>query len=146
MRPDDTYTIDANLIAQLHPLDRKSPPEEAGDFRWFFGSILTGGTVLSDAVEKKQLVDAAGIIGETIIGGEMEASGIHFACQRTKRRSIPFTIFKGICDGGAEKNSWDALQFGEIDKDTIKDYIQAFACSNAFDAMRYILLQLNMGT
>lgn len=146
LRPDDTYTIDANLIAQLHPLDRKSPPEDVGDFEWFFGSILTGGTVLSDAEEKKQLVDAAGKIGQTIIGGEMEASGIHFACQRTKKRSIPFTIFKGICDWGAEKNSWDALQFGELDKDTIKDYIQAFACSNAFDAMRYILLQLNMGT
>ncbi len=144
LRPDDTYKIDANLIAQLHPLDLECPPEGVGDFKWFFGSMLTGGTVLSDAEEKKRLVDAAEKIGQTIIGGEMEASGIHFASQRTKRRSIPFTIFKGICDWGAEKNGWDAANIGEMSRDTVKDYVQAFACNNAYDAMRYILLQLNM--
>ena len=146
LRPEDTYRIDANLIAQLHSLDRESPPEKVGNFKWFFGSILTGGTVLSDAVEKRQLVNAAEKIGQVIIGGEMEASGIHFACQRTKRRSVPFTIFKGICDWGAEKNGWDSVDLGELDKDMVKDYVQAFACSNAYDAMRYILLQLNMET
>ncbi len=145
LRPDDTYTIDANLIAQLHPLDRKFPPKDVGNFKWFFGSMLTGGTVLSDVEEKKRLVNAAENIGQTIIGGEMEASGIHFACQRTKkRRSIPFTIFKGICDWGAEKNGWDTANIGGLDRDTVKDYVQAFACNNAYDAMRYILLQLNM--
>lgn len=144
LRSDDTYRIEANLLAQLHSLDRESPPESVGDFNWFFGSVLTGGTVLSDAEEKRQLVDAAGRIGQTIIGGEMEASGIYFACQRTKRRSVPFTIFKGICDWGAEKNGWDAANLGELDKDTVKDWVQAFACSHAYDAMRYILLQLNM--
>lgn len=146
LRPDDTYRIDANLTAQLHPLDRESPPKSVGNFKWFFGSMLTGGTVLSDAEEKRQLVDAAEKIGQTIIGGEMEASGIHFACQRTKRRSVPFTIFKGICDWGAEKNGWDAANLGELDRDTVKDCVQAFACNNAYDAMRYILLQLNMET
>ncbi len=146
LRPDDTYIIDANLIAQLHPLDRESPPKSVGNFKWFFGSMLTGGTVLSDAEEKRQLVDAAGKIGQTIIGGEMEASGIHFACQRTKRRFVPFTIFKGICDWGAEKNGWDATNLGGLDRDTVKDCVQAFACNNAYDAMRYVLLQLNMET
>ena len=144
LRPDDTYKIDANLIAQLHPLDLESPPNSVGNFKWFFGSMLTGGTVLSDAEEKKRLVDAATKIGQTIIGGEMEASGIHFACQRTKRRSVPFTIFKGICDWGAEKNVWDTANIGELDRDAVKDYVQAFACNNAYDAMRYVLLQLNM--
>ncbi len=144
LRSKDTYEIDANLIAQLHSLDTKSPPKNVGDFNWFFGSILTGGTVLSDAEEKRQLVDAADRIGQTIIGGEMEASGIHFACQRVQRRSVPFTIFKGICDWGAEKNGWAAANIGELDSDTVKDYVQAFACNNAYDAMRYILLQLNM--
>lgn len=144
LRADDTYKIDANLSAQLHPLDRESPPESVGNFKWFFGSMLTGGSVLSDAEEKKRLVDAAEKIGQTIIGGEMEASGIHFACQRAKRRSVPFTIFKGICDWGAEKNGWDTANIGDLDKDTVKDYVQAFACNNAYDSMRYILLQLNM--
>lgn len=144
LRPEDTYKIDANLIAQLHPLDLESPPKNVGNFKWFFGSMLTGGTVLSDAEEKKRLVDAAEKIGQTIIGGEMEASGIHFACQRTKRRSVPFTIFKGICDWGAEKNGWDTANIGELDRDVVKDYVQAFACNNAYDSMRYILLQLNM--
>lgn len=144
LRSEDTYKIDANLIAQLHPLDLAFPPAHIGNFKWFFGSMLTGGSVLSDAEAKKRLVDAAEKIGQTIIGGEMEASGIHFACQRTKRRSVPFTIFKGICDWGAEKNGWDAANIGELDRDTVKDYVQAFACNNAYDAMRYILLQLNM--
>ncbi len=144
LRFDDTYKIDANLIAQLHPLDQKSPPENVGNFQWFFGSMLTGGTVLSDVEEKRRLLDAAQKIGHTIIGGEMEASGIHFACQRTKRKSVPFTIFKGICDWGAEKNGWDTANIGELDKDTVKDLVQAFACNNAYNAMRYILLQLNM--
>ena len=144
LRSDDTYKIDANLSAQLHSLDRKSPPKHVGKFNWFFGSMLTGGTVLSDAVEKRQLVDAAERIGQTIIGGEMEASGIHFACQRTKNRSVPFTIFKGICDWGAEKNGWDTANIGELDRDVVKDYVQAFACNNAYDAMRHILLQLSM--
>ena len=145
LRSDDTYKIHPNLSAQLHPLDQKAPPKNVGSFRWFFGSILTGGTVLSDAYEKRMLVDAAEKIGQTIIGGEMEASGIHFACQRTKRRTIPFTIFKGICDWGAEKNGWDTANIGGIDRDTVKDCVQAFACNNAYDAMRYILLNhLNM--
>ena len=144
LRPDDTYKIDANLIAQLHPLDRQSPPNDVGNFKWFFGSMLTGGTVLSDVEEKKRLVDAAEKIGQTIIGGEMEASGIHFACQRLKRKPVPFTLFKGICDWGAEKNGWDTANLGELDRDTVKDCVQAFACNNAYDAMRYILLQLNM--
>lgn len=144
LRSDDTYKIDANLNVQLHPLDREFPPEGVGNFKWFFGSMLTGGTVLSDAAEKRQLVDAAERIGQTIIGGEMEASGIHFACQRTKNRSVPFTIFKGICDWGAEKNGWDTANIGDLDKDAVKDYVQAFACNNAYDTMRHILLQLNM--
>lgn len=144
LRPDDTYRIDANLNAQLHSLDREYPPESVGTFKWYYGSMLTGGTVLSDAVEKRQLVEASERIGQTIIGGEMEASGIHFACQRTKNRSVPFTIFKGICDWGAEKNGWDTANIGELDRDTVKDYVQAFACNNAYNAMRHILLQLNM--
>ena len=144
LRPEDTYKIDVNLIAQFHHLEPTSPPESVGNFKWFFGSMLTGGTVLSDAEEKRMLVDAAEGIGQRIVGGEMEASGIHFACQRAKGRSVPFTIFKGICDWGAEKNGWDAANLGGLDKDTVKDYVQAFACSNAYDAMRYSLMQLNM--
>jgi len=144
LRSDDTYKIDANLNVQLHPLDREHPPKSVGNFKWYFGSMLTGGTVLSDAVEKRQLVAASYRIGQTIIGGEMEASGIHFACQRTKNRSVPFTIFKGICDWGAEKNGWDTANIGELARDAVKDYVQAFACNNAYNAMRYILLQLNM--
>ena len=144
LRREDTYTIEANLMAQLHVLENEKPPTSVGDFKWYFGSILTGGTVLSDAEEKKNLVNAAQNIGQTIIGGEMEASGIYYACQRIKNRSVPFLIFKGICDWGAEKNGWDAANIEGLDREKVKDCIQAFACNNAYDAMRYNLLHLNM--
>ena len=52
--------------------------------------------------------------------------------------------FKSICDWGTEKNEWDAANIGELDRDAVKDYVQAFASNNAYEAMRYILLQLNM--
>lgn len=144
LRPQDTYQIDADLNAQIHQLDIETPPEHVGKFKWFFNAMLTGGTVLSDANEKEKLLDAATGIGYEIVGGEMEASGIYYACQRIKNRKIPFFIIKGICDWGAEKNGWkDVIDNGQ-DGDDIKDYVQAFACDNAYDAMCYIISQLNM--
>lgn len=106
--------------------------------------MLTGGTVLSDAEEKKKLLEAAANIGYDIIGGEMEASGIYYACQKIKNRHIPFLIIKGICDWGAEKNGWKTAIESPLDGETIKNCVQAYACTNAYKAMSFILSQLNM--
>lgn len=142
----ETYRIDPNLSSQLHQLDNKTPPKEVGSFRWYFGSMLTGGTVLSDAAERGRLVEAAANLGDTIVGGEMEASGIYYACQKRKDRHIPFMIIKGICDWGAVKNGWAEVvgnDYPDYDGDTIKDCVQAFACDNAFNTLYFILKQLN---
>lgn len=144
LRPQDTYQIDANLNAQIHQLDIETPPKEVGNFKWFFNAMLTGGTVLSDVDEKEKLLEAATGIGYEIVGGEMEASGIYYACQRIKNRKNPFFIIKGICDWGAEKNGWNDIIDNAQDGDDIKDYVQAFACDNAYNAMSYIISQLNM--
>lgn len=151
LRPQDTYQIDAGLNAQVHQLDIVTPPESVGKFKWFFNAMLTGGTVLSDADEKEKLLHAATDIGYEIVGGEMEASGIYYACQRIKNRKTPFFIIKGICDWGAEKNGWKDVSNrgrdsndGQDSKDKIKDYVQAFACDHAYNAMCYIISQLNM--
>ncbi len=149
LNPNEVYQIDANLISQLHLLDHENPPEEVGDFKWRYGAMLTGGTVLSDAAEKCKLVKAAANIGYKIVGGEMEASGIYYACQKHKDRHIPFMIIKGICDWGALKNGWDIVRKkrnvdGEaINNDTVKDCIQAFACDNAFNTLAFVLKLLN---
>lgn len=147
----EVYRIDANLSSQLHQLDNKTPPKEVGGFKWYYGSMLTGGTVLSDVAERERLVEAAANLGHTIVGGEMEASGIYYACQKRKDRHIPFMIIKGICDWGAVKNGWEEVIGSDftdcdgvtINGDTIKDCVQAFSCDNALKTLFYILKQLN---
>ena len=120
--------------------------KEVGSFSWYYGSMLTGGTVLSDVAERERLIEAATNLGHTIVGGEMEASGIYYACQKRKDRNIPFMIIKGICDWGAVKNGWEEVignNYPDIDGDTIKDCVQAFSCDNALNTLYYILKQLN---
>lgn len=139
----ETYRIDKNLEAQLRMLNL-SEYNKKTSYNIYFGSMLTGGTVLSDAFERNQLIEAAENIGQNIIGGEMEGSGIYYACQKIKDRHIPFLIVKGICDWGAEKNGWQkVIKNNQNDSNRIKDCVQAFACNNAFDTMCDILSNLD---
>ena len=142
--PEETYTVDPNLIAQLHQLEIENVPEDVGEFKWYFDTILSGGSVLSDVNEKEKLITASSNIGCDVVGGEMEANGIYYACQVMPEKKIPFMIFKGICDWGAEKNSWKSVLSDKYDNDTVKDCVQAYACDNAFNAMAYCLSHLSM--
>ncbi len=127
----EAYQIDRNLLAQLHRLEFPLCPEDPNHYKWYYGNMLTGGTVLSDADERNHLFEAAAKVGYNIIGGEMEATGIYYACQKIKNRHFPFLIIKGICDWGAEKNAWDIINKNpKYSNDTIKDSIQAFACQS----------------
>ncbi len=146
----EAYRIDKDLGSQLHILDFPYPSVTENRFNWHPGPMLTGGTVLSDADERNQLVEAAARIGQKIVGGEMEASGIYYACQKIKGRHIPFLIIKGICDWGAEKNGWkkvvkDFQKDNNRDVDKIKESVQAYACNNAFDAMCEIFSDMFFG-
>ena len=125
-----------NTKNHLYDICKKDGKEP---FDWHLGSILTGGTVLSDANEKRRLLRAAGAIGRSnVVGGEMEGCGVYFACQGAKRE-IPFIVVKGICDWGEQKNGWDFATKDGVSCDDIKDCVQAYACENAFFAMRYLL-------
>lgn len=141
---DNNYSIDVQLTSQVKQIEYETPPVKVGSFKWKYGDMLSGGTVLSDVVEKGKIVNAAKQVGADLIGGEMESSGIYYACQKNESKKIPFMVIKGICDWGAEKNSWDSLIGDGNENINIKDLVQAYACSNAFDAMEYIIEQLNI--
>ena len=144
LNPHEVYRIDTNLSSQLHQLETNTPPKNVGSFKWHYGCMLSGGTVLSDVAELSKIKKGASDIGYNIIGGEMEASGIYYACQKQEGRSIPFLIIKGICDWGANKNGWEEIvEAHGMDNETIKDCVQAYACDNAFSTLYFILKQLN---
>ena len=115
-----------------------------GQFKWEKGPLLSGGTVLSDAEEKILLADASLRVGAEVIGGEMEGSGIYFACKSVDP-PIPFVIVKGICDWGANKNGWQFAvkeSGNKYQSSDIKDCVQTLACTNAFAVVKYMIKEL----
>lgn len=123
-------------------------------FNWQWGAILSGGSVLSNEVRKRALLRAACKCGEeNIIGGEMEGVGVYFECEK---KSVPCIVIKGICDYGAEKNSWGTaieiidglhststktqdIPYVKLTNDDIKDCVQAYAMDNAVEALLRLL-------
>lgn len=140
---DEVQEIGAEIFASCLAVSDKTGPQDKclGDFCWRKGAILTGGSVISDSVERDRLKKGADKIGWDIIGGEMEGSGIFFGCNG-KDTPVPFTIVKGICDWAVNKNGWSFVAKTKDEQDTIKDCIQAYACDNAFRTVVYILDQL----
>lgn len=132
--------------------DRLSLIERKLNFKWQFGTMLSGGSVLSNKDKKRALLQAAKKSGEEkIIGGEMEGTGVYSECRKP---DIPCIVIKGICDWGAEKNSWstaihivnqkwhekDILQSSEYPtNDFIKDCVQAYAMDHATEALFRLL-------
>ena len=143
LKKHEAYPTDIRFLASVRQLEFETPPNEVGGFKWYYNALLTGGTVLSDTAEKLKLLEAAADRDySNIVGGEMEATGIYYACQVYKDRSIPFTVIKGICDWGAEKNGWEKVVGSQAKEYRIKDCVQAYACNNAYDTMSFILSQL----
>ena len=122
-------------------------------FGWQFGTMLSGGSVLSNEQKKQALLVAAKKCGEKeVIGGEMEGVGIYSECEKP---NIPCIVIKGICDYGAEKNSWeDAIELSnqrqhdkelfqkkdcQVTNDLLKDCVQAYAMDNATEAVFRLL-------
>ncbi len=137
---------------EKHEAERLSLIKRNLNFEWHFGTMLSGGSVLSNKDKKQALLQAAKKIGEEkIIGGEMEGTGVYFEC---KKPDIPCIVIKGICDWGAEKNSWstairivnqkwykeDTLQSSEYPtNDCIKNCVQAYAMDHATEALFRLL-------
>ena len=144
LSPDEVHRVGDNIIAGCQFLRKKQPPAESrlSPANWYLGTMLTGGTVLSDADEKAKLTQAVQNMGYEIIGGEMEGIGIYFACSSVTP-SVPFVIIKGICDWAVNKNGWNFASEDKDEQDEIKDCVQAFACENAFKTLAYIVSQIS---
>ena len=161
LRPNDKYITHEALNAwnvlmrtpkfslEKQESGRRSLIDKEISFQWQYGTMLSGGSVLSNERKKRALLRAAKDIGEdVVIGGEMEGAGVYSEC---KKPDIPCIVIKGICDWGAEKNSWgDALDllkrcspengiFSSCEdstmNDTIKDCVQAYAMDHATEAL-----------
>ncbi len=146
LAPTEVYQTDVGALGGWFPyLNQRDQlyhfcsDENHTSFRWFYGPLLSGGTVFSDMIEKDRLFDAAKRMAYIPIGGEMEGNGVYFACEQAV---IPCIVVKGICDWGVLKNGWKFAEKPNLDIDTIKDCIQAYATDNAFFALRYLLRQL----
>ena len=145
LSPDEVQRIGDDILGGLPDLnDPEWPKTELGkDFEWYRGTLLAGGSVLSDSVEKLRLMEAAKSMSYRVIGGEMEGSGLYFACNGGGR-NIPFTIVKGICDWAINKNGWSFATNENHSQKQIKDLVQAFACDNAFKVLCYILDHISL--
>ena len=139
----EVYPVGQDIITSCPFIKRNPPPAECnlGSSQIHFGTILSRSTVLSDYIEKQKLVEATQRIGQSIVGGEMEGTGIYHACNVTGKE-VQFLILKGICDWGVMKNGWDIVTTDKKEQTRIKDCIQAFACENAYKVFSVILSQL----
>lgn len=137
----DSYPTSSHVRARWEALlDSAMQPEARYGFRWYFGPMLSGSSVINDAEEKLRLLQAARDRGEKVVGGEMEGSGIYSICGE-----IPCIVIKGICDWAVLKNGWAEVS-DEADNDQIKDCVQGFAAHHAFEALFYLLSRAPIGT
>ena len=112
-----------------------------GQFNWFLGTLLCGNAVINDPDFKNALLRATERYGirDTIIGGEMEGSGIWFS---NSFSSVPIIIIKGICDWAENKNGWDFIKTEGLTSDLVKDCVQAYATQHAFKTFEFIVSQV----
>ena len=146
LSPDEVQRIGVEILGGLPILCDPEWPQKKSrktDFKWHKGPLLTGGSVLSDSVEKLRLMQATENMSYHVVGGEMEGSGLYFACKGGKR-SIPFTIVKGICDWAINKNGWSFATNENFSQNQIKELVQAYACHNAFNTLCIILEQISL--
>lgn len=143
LRSDETYFTSDQICTRWGSfLDSEIQPFEKYGFRWYFGPLLSGGSVVSDAEEKLRLIQAAARKEEKSIGGEMEGTGIYAECRGP---DVPCIVIKGICDWGALKNGWDLVTDGEANNGQVKDCVQAFATQHAFEALYCLLSYAPIG-
>ena len=145
LSPDEVQLVGEEILAGCQFLKNSRPPVQVNisPSRWHLGTMLTGGSVLSDPFEKNRLIQASKNMGYDIIGGEMEGSGVYFACNSGTSK-IPFLIVKGICDWAVNKNGWTFVSLKKEERDKIKDCVQAYATENAFKTFYYIISQISL--
>ena len=138
--PNSILCSDSQIYASWgHYLSAKN---HMNKYNWYWGTLLSKGTVLSDVKEKTRLFEAAKELGETnIIGGEMEGAGITRVCDESSIAS-KWLVIKGICDWGEQKNDLDQIAVElnlDEDNETLKDSIQALAAYNAYSSLKELI-------
>lgn len=150
LKPDRFHSIDSILRSAFgNPLSNKSyPKERKKDFKWHFGTVLSGASVVDNLELKIKLIEACKSNNyDNVVGGEMEGYGAFYECNYGTH--TPFIVIKGICDWAAEKNNWDKLArkaglqvphgLDTSWNNFLKDGAQGFATENAFHALELLL-------
>lgn len=144
LRSEEIYHTSDSLFARWAVfLNSEVQLKASHGFRWYFGPLLSGGSVVSDAEEKRRLLEAAAAKGERAVGGEMEGTGLYSVCGK---HNVPCAVIKGICDWAVSKNGWAEAAQGRVDNERFKDCVQAFAAENAFEALRFLLGKAPIGS
>lgn len=144
LRSEEVYPTNDRLFSRWSPfLSSELQLKASHGFRWYFGPLLSGGSVVNGAEDKRRLMDAAAAKGERAVGGEMEGTGLYSVCGG---QGVPCVVIKGICDWAVSKNGWAEATQGGVDNDRFKDCVQALAAENAFEALRFLLSKAPIGS
>lgn len=130
VKDNNIFNIDTQLETRLQHLIGQRKLSESN--RVFYGHMVTGEAVISNAVMKDIFIKAA--TNQQVLGGEMEGYGLFKECQGFECL-IPCMIVKSICDWGAYKN----LDDDEVRNIKLKDKLQAYAANQAYKVLAVLL-------
>ena len=153
---DNVFSINSGLYSQIRKLKENNKFNSLG-FKVEFDNYITGEAVVSSSKARNQFVRTT---TQNILAGDMEGYGL-FKESNSLNNKIPCLIIKSICDWGTEKNfdekdekilnqfknkihiTFSAPSNNDSSAEyilkTLKDRIQAFSASCAFDALNIIM-------
>lgn len=104
--------------------------------RIFYGNMVSGEAVISNALMKEIFINAA--TNQPVLGGEMEGYGLFKECQGFDC-FMPCILIKSICDWGVYKN----IDEKDTSIKNLKDKLQAYASKQAYKALEILLKKEN---
>lgn len=129
---EDSNIFDIDPQTATRILHLRGMGKLSEDDRIFYGNMVTGEAVISNALMKEIFIEAA--TNQPVLGGEMEGYGLFKECQGFECQ-IPCLIIKAICDWGVYKNFDDA----STKSINLKDKLQAYAAEQACKALMVLL-------
>lgn len=129
---EDSNIFDIDPQTETRILHLRGMGKLSEDDHIFYGNMVTGEAVISNAVMKEIFIEAA--TNQPVLGGEMEGYGLFKECQGFECQ-IPCLLIKAICDWGVYKNFDDASTISI----NLKDKLQAYAAEQACKALMVLL-------
>lgn len=130
VKDNNIFNIDTQLATRIQYLKGRRILNEKDHV--FYGNMVTGEAVISNALMKDIFIKAA--TNQPVLGGEMEGYGLFKECQGFECL-IPCMIIKSICDWGVYKN----LDDDEVRNINLKDKLQAYAADQAYKVLEILL-------